>query len=180
METDVRYTFLDALDHLPSDLIRSLWTIQGLELRQDEIRTFVDQQAVKEAQHLQRLIQQRQEQLDFQIQEMQEMAEVQARYLAHEESVELKTKSAKTHTRIPQPPEPLKIKINLKPSHSDEPVYCHCRNVSYGQMIACDNRRCPTEWFHYACVGLTHAPKGKWYCSERCHRQATKKKFMNL
>ncbi len=47
-----------------------------------------------------------------------------------------------------------------------EPVYCICRQVSYGDMIGCDNSGCPVEWFHYACVGLTAPPKGKWYCPE--------------
>lgn len=29
------------------------------------------------------------------------------------------------------------------------------RQVSYGQMIACENPDCETEWFHFSCVGLT-------------------------
>jgi hypothetical protein len=33
-------------------------------------------------------------------------------------------------------------------------------------MVACDNPECPIEWFHFACVGLTEQPKGKWYCPE--------------
>ncbi|SCU77656.1 LADA_0A01552g1_1 [Lachancea dasiensis] len=190
MEADVRYTFLDALDHLPSDLIRSLWVIQSLGLRSEPDRAFVDQEALKEAQHIERMLQQQQERLEFQMQEMQEMAAIQARYMAHEGAIEVKTKTAKTKNtkyaaqqqagRLPQIPEPLKIKINLKPSHPQETVYCTCRDVSYGAMVACDNKKCPTEWFHYGCVGLTHAPKGKWYCSERCNRQANKKRFMNL
>merc|ERR1712112_132025 len=36
--------------------------------------------------------------------------------------------------------------------------------VSYGDMVACDNADCPYEWFHYPCVGVTAPPKGKWYC----------------
>ena len=55
----------------------------------------------------------------------------------------------------------------------EEELFCTCRNVSYGKMIACDNERCPIEWFHYGCVGITEAPRGKWYCSLRCRRQAT-------
>ncbi len=31
-------------------------------------------------------------------------------------------------------------------------------------MIGCDNDLCPIEWFHFNCVGLSHKPKGKWYC----------------
>lgn len=26
--------------------------------------------------------------------------------------------------------------------------------------------QCPIEWFHYGCVGIEEAPKGKWYCEE--------------
>jgi len=42
-----------------------------------------------------------------------------------------------------------------------EPLYCICRQISYGNMIACDNQKnCPHEWFHYECVGLVEPPKG--------------------
>jgi len=46
----------------------------------------------------------------------------------------------------------------------DEPRYCLCDQVSYGEMIGCDNDLCPIEWFHFGCMGLTAKPKGKWYC----------------
>ena len=26
--------------------------------------------------------------------------------------------------------------------------------------------QCPLEWFHYGCVGLQQAPRGKWYCPQ--------------
>ncbi|KAM4632393.1 inhibitor of growth protein 5-like [Discoglossus pictus] len=45
----------------------------------------------------------------------------------------------------------------------NEPTYCLCHQVSYGEMIGCDNPDCPIEWFHFACVDLTTKPKGKWY-----------------
>lgn len=53
------------------------------------------------------------------------------------------------------------------PVDPNEPTYCLCHQVSYGEMIACDNEDCPTEWFHFACVNLTEHPKSKWYCP-RC------------
>lgn len=46
----------------------------------------------------------------------------------------------------------------------DEPTYCLCDQVSYGEMIGCDNDLCPIEWFHFNCVQLSCKPKGKWYC----------------
>ena len=41
----------------------------------------------------------------------------------------------------------------------NEPRYCICNQVSYGDMVACDNSDCPYEWFHYPCVGITAPPK---------------------
>lgn len=72
----------------------------------------------------------------------------------------------------------------------NEPRYCICNQVSYGDMVACDNEdvskilsecnffklnkfvinnlffQCPFEWFHYPCVNITAPPKGKWYCPQ--------------
>jgi len=50
------------------------------------------------------------------------------------------------------------------PVDPNEPTYCVCQQVSYGEMIGCDNQDCPIEWFHFGCMDLTHKPKGKWYC----------------
>ncbi|CAJ0584137.1 unnamed protein product, partial [Mesorhabditis spiculigera] len=43
-------------------------------------------------------------------------------------------------------------------------TWCICNEKSYGKMVACDNQKCPYEWFHYHCVGITAPPRGKWYC----------------
>ncbi|CAN6464952.1 unnamed protein product [Victoria cruziana] len=54
-----------------------------------------------------------------------------------------------------------------QPIDPNEPTYCICHQVSFGDMIACDNENCEGgEWFHYACVGLSSETrfKGKWYC----------------
>jgi hypothetical protein len=49
----------------------------------------------------------------------------------------------------------------------DEPRYCYCDEVSYGEMVACDNENCVRQWFHLRCVGLKEAPTtAKWYCNE--------------
>jgi len=57
----------------------------------------------------------------------------------------------------------------------NEPTYCLCNQVSYGEMVGCDNASCPIEWFHYGCVGLTDAPRGKWYCPD-CAQQIKKRR----
>ena len=48
--------------------------------------------------------------------------------------------------------------------NEDELRYCVCSEISYGQMIGCDNSQCKIEWFHFDCVKLSTKPKGKWYC----------------
>ncbi|XP_049932432.1 PHD finger protein ING2 isoform X2 [Nymphaea colorata] len=53
-----------------------------------------------------------------------------------------------------------------QPIDPNEPTYCVCHQVSFGDMIACDNENCEGgEWFHYACVGLSSETrfKVKWY-----------------
>lgn len=75
----------------------------------------------------------------------------------------------------------------------DEPRYCYCNEISYGEMVGCDADGCEREWFHLACVGLKVAPKSsgksslsffktllttvvKWYC-EDCKRKMQHKRF---
>lgn len=60
------------------------------------------------------------------------------------------------------------------PVDPNEPTYCLCHQVSYGEMIGCDNLDCPIEWFHFACVDLKNKPKGKWYCP-KCTQDRKKK-----
>ncbi|CAL0333544.1 unnamed protein product [Lupinus luteus] len=58
---------------------------------------------------------------------------------------------------------PTGVEIDL-PVDPNEPTYCLCNQVSYGEMVACDNNDCKIEWFHFGCVGLKEKPKGKWFC----------------
>ncbi|KAI0990650.1 hypothetical protein GJ496_005884 [Pomphorhynchus laevis] len=57
------------------------------------------------------------------------------------------------------------------PIDPNEPTYCICSQVSYGEMIGCDNPECPIEWFHFACVGLKEKPKGDWFCPKCSKRK---------
>lgn len=59
-------------------------------------------------------------------------------------------------------------------SDSDiQPSYCICEDISYGNMVCCDNDLCPIEWFHFNCVSLSRKPKGKWYCP-KCRGTSSK------
>ncbi|KAA3485482.1 PHD finger protein ING1-like [Gossypium australe] len=60
---------------------------------------------------------------------------------------------------------PTGVELDL-PVDPNEPTYCLCNQVSYGEMVACDNPNCKIEWFHFGCVGLKDQPKGKWYCPD--------------
>ena len=40
----------------------------------------------------------------------------------------------------------------------EEPRYCYCNDISYGEMVSCDGGYCEREWFHLHCVGLTQSP----------------------
>lgn len=59
---------------------------------------------------------------------------------------------------------------------AEDEIYCICRQVSFGNMIGCDNTECKIEWFHYDCVGLKEPPdpKSSWYCPD-CVRDMEKK-----
>lgn len=81
-------------------------------------------------------------------------------------------KSASTVQAPPPPPPPPRVPDDEATSSAqgddeegdidaDEPRYCYCNGVSYGEMVACDSDDCEREWFHLACVGLKVAPGSK-------------------
>ena len=39
--------------------------------------------------------------------------------------------------------------------------YCFCRRGEEVEMMACDYPDCAYKWFHFSCVSLKTAPKGK-------------------
>ncbi|XP_060858495.1 inhibitor of growth protein 5-like [Metopolophium dirhodum] len=57
------------------------------------------------------------------------------------------------------------------PIDPNEPTFCLCNQVSFGQMIGCDNPDCPIEWFHFECVNLIAKPKGEWFCPKCISRK---------
>jgi len=79
-----------------------------------------------------------------------------------------------------------------KEGGEDKRLYCTCQQVSWGNMVACDDGDCPYEWFHWgmsslpflapprritdwpvviACVNLTKEPPGKWFCATCTQRR---------
>jgi len=89
-----------------------------------------------------------------------------------------KQKNSKAEFSLNQPSAfglPVPQEVLDMPVDPNEPTYCLCQQVSYGEMIGCDNQDCPIEWFHFGCMSLTTKPKGKWYCP-KCIPMFKKKK----
>ncbi|RLV90458.1 Transcriptional regulatory protein PHO23 [Spathaspora sp. JA1] len=59
-----------------------------------------------------------------------------------------------------------KSSSQTKDSRGNEPTYCYCNQVSFGEMVGCDGDDCKREWFHLPCIGFKNPPKGKWYCDD--------------
>lgn len=77
--------------------------------------------------------------------------------------------SAETsHMQISHKSSPRKrASLNSEPPvDPNEPVYCYCGQVSWGEMVACDGPKCEKEWFHLTCTGLNALPSNKWFCSD--------------
>jgi hypothetical protein len=52
-------------------------------------------------------------------------------------------------------------------------VYCICKHIGFGEMIACDDENCEIEWYHVGCVGLKPGEmnRGTWYCPKCTERR---------
>ena len=50
----------------------------------------------------------------------------------------------------------------------DEATYCYCKGKDDGsKMICCENDNCRSgQWFHFRCLNIRRAPRGKWFCNE--------------
>jgi len=90
-----------------------------------------------------------------------------AKHSQKSNTVEKKGKKRKAKSASTKSSKDLSPTTDTDTIDPDEPTYCLCDQISYGEMIGCDNDLCPIEWFHFSCVSLTHKPKGKWYCP-RC------------
>ncbi|DBA00930.1 TPA: hypothetical protein N0F65_006130, partial [Lagenidium giganteum] len=63
---------------------------------------------------------------------------------------------------------------NHKRKKRKERLYCVCKGSSFGNMIACDNKKCldRSNWYHMNCVGLdaSEDPPETWFCPS-CQEQ---------
>lgn len=190
---DIINAFSDVTEHLPVDLLRSLQLIRKLD---DESTFCINQlddlaltvSTTQPEQYLQmaQLLKTSTKNRSITLTEACKLYEIVKKHLhtieqtlqdlqeAWQKRQQIKTPT--THTAEIKPSN----KKQSKKVPVEEPRYCFCNQVSYGRMIACDNNNCEREWFHWDCVHLSSAPKGKWTCSDECafaigHKQ--KKKF---
>ena len=49
-------------------------------------------------------------------------------------------------------------------SPTSSKLYCFYERDFPGKMVVCDNPTCTIKWYHYSCVGVKRAPRGKWFC----------------
>lgn len=55
---------------------------------------------------------------------------------------------------------------SLESTKVDIITYCYCKGPDEGNMIGCENPECLIEWFHWDCLKIKSAPKGRWYCPD--------------
>lgn len=75
----------------------------------------------------------------------------------------------KFYSRLPFSNKPVPLSCtsdNAKLNKVQENIWCFCAQVESGKMIFCDNEECPIGWFHYLCIGISCAPRTKWYCPD--------------
>lgn len=69
--------------------------------------------------------------------------------------------------------------VEQKFGKKDENIYCSCKKISSGTMIACDNPECKIIWYHCACVNIPEKEiPDVWYCPE-CEEAAKHLKDIN-
>lgn len=56
-------------------------------------------------------------------------------------------------------------------STDNKEKWCICREKDDGNwMVECSGKKCPYQWFHFRCVGLTTEPEETtWYCETCSH-----------
>ncbi|XP_016413947.1 inhibitor of growth protein 5-like [Sinocyclocheilus rhinocerous] len=167
--------YLDSIENLPCELQRNFTLMRELDNRAEEKKCEIDKLAEEYIKNVRNLApDQRVEHL----QKIQNGFSKCKEYSDDKVQLAMQTYEMFLYFRSPEfsesilPVHPSDV-LDM-PVDPNEPTYCLCHQVSYGEMIGCDNPDCPVEWFHFACVDLTTKPKGKWFCP-RCTQDRKKK-----
>lgn len=161
--------FKISLDHVPPEFVRNMTLLTDLEKKQAQLNNKVNEQRMEYQKTRSRS---RRAEIRKATEELfDKMESFGADKVAiAEQTYKLIDRSIGRFGRLPDgsspaPEDQKTIEIFDMPPNDNEPKFCHCRNISYGDMVCCDNMDCPIEWFHFTCVGLQEEPKGDWYCS---------------
>ncbi|TCD67661.1 hypothetical protein EIP91_012171 [Steccherinum ochraceum] len=78
--------------------------------------------------------------------------------------------------KLTLPPMSAITALKEAPIDPNEPRYCYCNQVSYGEMVGCDGPNCQREWFHIGCLQMEHIPTtASWYCPD-CRKNIGKRR----
>ena len=58
--------------------------------------------------------------------------------------------------------------------------YCYCRRPCFEPMVGCDGQDCAIEWFHFPCVDLQRAPRGKWFVRTKYEKLKSENIYIQL
>lgn len=192
---DIRHDFFHALDHFPSDLVRTLWLLQSIDVQLNECYNntskigneesstyfyYLQSQLRKQSVLLLKLVQDQKNILNRERVQLNKQLHTRNRY----QNFIKKINETKLTVHSHQNTKSNEVSVDIENTEDQdlEPRYCICNDVSYGDMIACDNDDCPKQWFHCKCVHISVPPKGKWYCSTECElhdRKSKNKKTSN-
>jgi hypothetical protein len=164
-------TFIESVQHVPAEFERSINLVKELDTR---ILKLIDQVKALEGRYKQSRSKQERNKMRRELEDFNQKIEslgddksqvIEQTYQLIDKTIEqllplANSKNDEGETDV----KPIGYEMPVDP---DEPRYCVCRGVSYGEMILCENKDCPTEWFHIGCVRLKTIPHGKWYC-EQC------------
>lgn len=180
--------FIEISATLPNDIFKSLTLLRELDLKVNEIMSSATStvekgefdskildQKYKEAMQLSdekiQISIQTYETIDKMIKILDE--KLSKSTIEKEPEIQTDGSTPPTKKKKTEKTPPPKIVEQDIPVDPNEPVYCYCKKVSYGQMICCDSDDCEKEWFHFACVGLTEEPKNEWFCPD-CEKKKKK------
>lgn len=162
-------TFIESVLHVPTEVERNCKLVTTLDMRVDKTRqtlsTLLEQyRQTKSAKERRRI---RKDLDDLEVL-LDSLSNDKTQVIT--QSYELLDKTIDQLTELAPKPdgqvtELMPLGCNM-PVDPEEPKWCLCKVVSYGEMVLCDNKDCPIEWFHLGCVGLQVVPKGKWFCPE--------------
>ena len=75
---------------------------------------------------------------------------------------------------VPQPLQHVLQQVDV-PAADTNKVFCICNGPEVLPMVACDNRKCDKEWFHFKCVGIKRKPRSTWLCPN-CSTKGNKRR----